>query len=91
MGSEYWRDYYPSQKQIDYATKIAETLGIDLPEDDATMGDYADFIDENKSEYYSFIYREAYRNGTYHTWQHSYNLTEGYCGDNIFNINPTKA
>ena len=42
--------YEPTEKQIAFATKIAWTLGIDLPEE-YSISAYSDFITENYREF----------------------------------------
>lgn len=80
----------PSAKQIDFATAIAETLGIDLPEE-TTSEAYYDFIRENQDDFYETkreIRREQYRSGDVFYLNHSYGLDRGYCGDSSLNRNP---
>ena len=42
--------YEPTEKQIAFATKIAWTLGIDLPEE-YSISAYSDFITDNYREF----------------------------------------
>lgn len=45
----------PTEKQINYAGKIAKTLGIDLPKE-FTKTAYWNFINRNKAEFENTLY-----------------------------------
>lgn len=77
----------PTEKQIDFATRIAETLGIDLP-DEKTSTAYSRFIGENMDEFYEVQDEIRYSSGRIFKLEHSYTLTDGFCGDTKLNINP---
>ena len=80
----------PSQKQIDFATAIAETIGDDLPEEFSSRA-YHEFISSNIKEFkkvqgqirYSY---EGCKSGF--QLEHSYITDEGFNGDTRLNFNP---
>ena len=77
----------PTEKQIDFATQIAETLGIDLPEEN-TKSAFRDFIDDNIDEFYSVQDEIRYKGNDVFSMRHSYVLGNGFCGDRTLNKNP---
>ena len=80
----------PSQKQIDFAIAIAETIGDDLP-DDFTKEAYHEFISENVDYFYQVQNEIRYkrnRNEPMFHMEHSYVTNNGYNGDTELNINP---
>lgn len=77
----------PSEKQKDFATAIAEMLGIDLPEE-YTKEAYHDFIDDNIDEFYKVQNEIRYKDKSKIRFEHSYTLSDGYNGDAELNINP---
>lgn len=80
-----------TEKQVDFATAIAEMLGIDLPDED-TKDAYTEFIDENIREFYKEKNRQRYlESDNVYQYGHSYTLKNGYCGDKKLNMNPQKV
>ena len=77
----------PTEKQIDFATTIAETLGLNLPEE-YTSSAYSGFIGNNIDEFYEVQADIRYRTGKTFQLEHSNVLGGGYCGDSKLNINP---
>ena len=84
------REKEPSQKQIDFATTIAETIGEDLPEE-FTSSAYHTFIDGNIDYFYEvqgeIRYKRKQSEPMFHL-EHSYVVGSGYNGDTELNINP---
>lgn len=62
----------PTQKQIDFATAIAEMLGIDLPEEN-TGESYHEFISENVNDFYE-MKREVERENDPDYWKDAYDF-----------------
>lgn len=77
----------PTERQIDFATTIAETVGCDLPEHFDKYS-YSEFIGENIEEFYKIQREIRYADGSVFHLQHSYSLGEGFCGDTELNVNP---
>lgn len=77
----------PTEKQRDFATAIAEMLGIDLPEE-YTKESYHDFIDENIDEFHKVQNEIRYKDKSKIRFEHSYTVSDGYNGDTKLNINP---
>lgn len=76
----------PTERQIDFATEIAETIGDDLPEE-YTKEAYSEWIDERYDEFKRVQYEiRKERHGFY--LKHSYVLGKGFNGDTKLNINP---
>lgn len=83
-------DKKPSQKQIDFATAIAETIGDDLPSE-FTSSAYHHFIDDNIDYFYKIQGEIRYKRNKDETMfhlEHSYVNNDGYNGDTELNINP---
>ena len=80
----------PSEKQIDFATAIAETIGEDLPEE-FTSSAYHSFIDDNIDYFYNvqgeIRYKRCENEQMFHL-EHSYINGNGFNGDTELNINP---
>lgn len=85
-GSDYM-DERATEKQIDFATRIAETLGIELPEEN-TKETYCDFISENLDEFEQVQKEIRYKDNYNIHFGHSYTLASRYNGDQKLNINP---
>jgi hypothetical protein len=77
----------PSQKQIDFATVIAETVGDDLP-NEYTKQAYSEFISEHIDEFYEIRDEARYKSGNVFGLKHSFISDSGYNGDRKLNINP---
>ena len=77
----------PSQKQIDFATVIAETVGDDLPAE-YTKQAYSDFISQHIDEFYEIRDETRYKSGKVFSLKHSYVSDNGYNGDKKINMNP---
>lgn len=77
----------PTEKQIDFATTISEVLGIDLP-NERTKKTYHDFIDDNKDEFDEVQREIRYKDGNVFSMNHSYVVSNGFCGESKLNINP---
>lgn len=81
----------PTDKQVDFATTIAEMIGADLPEEFSVEA-YHEFISENVDEFYKVqneIRRELYYSqDKLFAMQHSFVLEDGFCGDSSLPINP---
>lgn len=78
----------PTERQIDFAMQIAETIGEDLPEE-YTRDAYHDFIDAHIDEFYEVQDSIRYsQRDVLFTLGHSYGLSEGFNGDIRLNINP---
>ncbi len=77
----------PTERQVDFATTIAETVGKDLPEHYDKYS-YGEFISENIDEFYKVQNEIRYADGMVFHLHHSYGLGEGFCGDSELNVNP---
>lgn len=77
----------PTERQIDFATAISETVGADLPED-FTKEAYSEFIDENIGEFKKIQGEIRYGSRKAFSLNHSYVLSDGYNGDTRLRKNP---
>lgn len=80
----------PSEKQIDFATAIAEMVGDDLPVD-FTADAYSDFISGHIDEFHKLQNEFRYGSESCISFHHSYCLSDGFNGDEKLNINPKKG
>jgi len=77
----------PTERQIDFATAIAEVCGDDLP-DEYTKAAYSEWIDEHIDEFYMLRNQDRYESGNVFYLEHSYAFGEGFNGDRKLAFNP---